>query len=769
VATRRCWAELVAVHHGNRLGWAERAYEEFRAGLLPEIQASLSPRRRDTNVVLYGKSQAGKSTLALALLGVPPERFAEVESVLRGDRDPGTSVTVAPTRYAVADDDRWTWQYGDGDPEHVTADALVEHLSAVRAAMERGVDRSADILHVGLPRRLVADRHGVRLRILDLPGVGAVNAAERRYVDHLLPGWIEVADAVVLVGQAHQMKFLAPAEIGIDSLRNWHLLPHRFRVVLTHAYTNVNYLGKVAKDHRVIAPDALRRHLLPQLAKDAEIPRPTAEPEQWLYPLDFGNSWINGLALEGVTDAMRAAITASRDEILAQLRLDLQAASRQENRIRGAFQVGEIARELRRTREQRLDAHIAHAASALADAEKLDRWRRETVVQYEKLQADNAWRRALTAQVRADLSNALTLRLQAPTLVDQADYLQARRDLVDECGRLWNKWVRAVPDDLHPYPHRPPTDRYGDRTIRTRIKALAEDLLRRRRVRLRKARRDLRATQVLADHRAAVEALTAVLRDRAEADLDEIDARLTAEAANIAARLDAVRHRTNASTDDIAAASDRVTRTQAARSEESASLARAVIAAEAFPALLRNRYEDNRERQHEAIAATIDPMECLAAAVALLDAARVYDTLRGRTLMPGHSMSPDEPDSGQSAFDEILTTVLAKPLGETLAEVRAVTHGVESRLDKLTGQVEDALRTTERTETRVAAIVTHYEGHATHLQQLSDSHDRLRRSLDQLAHGHDRIATSTRRLSVLVALALAVDIVVALCLITLVF
>ena len=207
------WADLADSYHRDRLAWADLAFEEFRSGLLPEVRDALSERRGDTDVVLYGTTRGGKSTLALALLGVPDdELFVAVERVLRGSRAERTeSVTIAPTRYVLSDGDNWTFGVGGEPARVVTEQQLGREIGTIRRLVDAGHWDPNRILDIGIPARYAPGQAGRTLRLLDLPGVRSAEDLERHYVDRLLPSWIEAADMILLVGNtAHQTSSTRP-------------------------------------------------------------------------------------------------------------------------------------------------------------------------------------------------------------------------------------------------------------------------------------------------------------------------------------------------------------------------------------------------------------------------------------------------------------------------------------------------------------------------------------------------------------------------------
>jgi hypothetical protein len=64
--------------------WAFEAYDRFVETLSPEVRQHLGERREDSYMVVFGRTQVGKTTLILKLLGLPAQAVRAVSTVLRG-------------------------------------------------------------------------------------------------------------------------------------------------------------------------------------------------------------------------------------------------------------------------------------------------------------------------------------------------------------------------------------------------------------------------------------------------------------------------------------------------------------------------------------------------------------------------------------------------------------------------------------------------------------------------------------------------------------
>ncbi len=83
----------------DKLKWAYEANEKFLAKIShQDIKDYISKDKEKKLAVMYGKSQVGKTTLILALMGAKEDMLARIEKILRAGRDKGRSSTATAMR-----------------------------------------------------------------------------------------------------------------------------------------------------------------------------------------------------------------------------------------------------------------------------------------------------------------------------------------------------------------------------------------------------------------------------------------------------------------------------------------------------------------------------------------------------------------------------------------------------------------------------------------------------------------------------------------------
>ena len=381
------------------MDWADQAYAQFRAVLPAEVRDALSSRRSDCNVALYGPTQVGKTTLLLTLLGVREERIEEIGTVLRGKRPQGQSATATAMTYQVSSGDYWTWRElpteRGSEPHELDSKGLIRKLAKLRASVEDrqwGVDKTVE---VGLPVSCFKPDASFSVKVLDLPGISGRDPGERLHAETLIQDRIAVTDMVLLVGLVDQLGFLHPDVLGSDALRSWVHMPDRFAVVLTHTYSDGTVRGWLA-DRAVASRDQLQAELAREITTHC-VALPEHAGALWLYPLEFGGSWLHPSDNQGVQRPAGNSLDVSRefrDAFLRDLADAMERGSAPEARIRHAFRVGALAKAKREERKRELDSRIGearraldHARAGVKECEKRIRAHRADLPDFEDLRA----------------------------------------------------------------------------------------------------------------------------------------------------------------------------------------------------------------------------------------------------------------------------------------------------------------------------------------------------------------------------------------------
>lgn len=281
--------------HIKQFDWAFEAYRRLISTLSKDVQEKLlfQEGAPEPYVVIFGKTQVGKTTLLLDLMGIDPAQMHIVSEVLRGGREQGKSATATAMEYCSSIDARWGLTI-QGKTTWVNTDQEMSHeLGKLRKTMESGhliVDSPCVVL---IPQHYfgAASISAPRVRILDLPGDNPANEEEQNHVYHMAKSYLPFADLILLIGRGDDLSFLRPEAISLPRIEDWQAMPNRFRIVTTYSYT-----AQSIKEFLCENPNADKTMLRQRLIQEIErfgIIHEAARLESLYFPLEFGTSWMS--------------------------------------------------------------------------------------------------------------------------------------------------------------------------------------------------------------------------------------------------------------------------------------------------------------------------------------------------------------------------------------------------------------------------------------------------------------------------------------------
>lgn len=362
-------ASLWSEHSQRRLSWAEAAYAQFLSSIAPELAAQYRDHRDEVTVVVYGKTQVGKTTLILKLMGVAPEQMSLVSRVLRGGRSKGNSATPTAMVYSRSLDDGWRLVVEGASTTYESPDAMEDGLRLLREKMEFGQLFTNRPVQVQLPAVLFGEtsNQNLAVNIVDLPGDSPANAIEKAHVSHVASQYIPNADLVLLVGKADDLGFIDPEKLVLPVLGDWRYSPGRFRLITTFTVQSASFRGWLQR-HSQVDATSIRQRLLSQLETfdDIELP-PDARELKLYFPMDFGESWDTLKAMEPETYARTKT---AMEGLFDELKQDIQKSASKHMRLWRATQVHIVANRVKRAREGQARVEID---KSLTDAANIHR------------------------------------------------------------------------------------------------------------------------------------------------------------------------------------------------------------------------------------------------------------------------------------------------------------------------------------------------------------------------------------------------------------
>lgn len=412
-------AGLWAQYHLDRLSWAFRAYTRFVDSLSPEIRDRLAHKDQQAEpyVVVFGKTQVGKTTLLLDLMGVLPTQMMRVSRVLRGRQAKGQSATPTTMEYRRSPDQRWGLRVNDASTVWFSADTDMETaLADLRLQMETRRLAALAPSIVLLPLDCFAARSGQPpVRMLDLPGDKPANSEEQEHVGAMARKYVPLADLILLVGKGDDLSFLQEGALTLPGIEDWQSAPQRFRIITTYSFTAQSVRKLVREKGATADIQVYRERLIEQIERSIPLGKEARRACNF-FPLELGQSWLDAKEQEPVVyQRMTPMIDALKQQLLAEIRASTTPLAR----LRAAVDAHIV---IARVKEKRL---AAMDASTIALRGELERARLELMIA--QAGAKQAAKACLRQQQR------LSILTPARLLQDLADHFRLPDD-VDSGG-----------------------------------------------------------------------------------------------------------------------------------------------------------------------------------------------------------------------------------------------------------------------------------------------------------------------------------------------
>ena len=335
--------------HQQQSDWALRAYARLVTTLSTDVQEKLRSTAGAVQpyVVIFGKTQVGKTTLLLDLMGVTPTQMAAISQVLRGGRETGKSATATAMEYRRSTSEHWGLDMpGSAHIQWLDSDADISAaLGQLRTTMERGklpADAQPCVVHI--PQRFFAGTPSAapQVRILDLPGDNPANPAEQQHVERVAQTYLPFADLILLVGRGDDLGFLQPGVITLPGIEDWQAMPRRFRVVTTYSYYAKNIKDQL-RTGQLSDVVELRKRLIKQIQTFSPL-SPAAQDAALYFPLEFGTSWQE---LAQTEPDLYANLTPLIAQLRTELLQDIANATTPMGRLRSTWDTHHSVKYLR--------------------------------------------------------------------------------------------------------------------------------------------------------------------------------------------------------------------------------------------------------------------------------------------------------------------------------------------------------------------------------------------------------------------------------------
>lgn len=355
--------EQWAAHQPDRITWAFKAYERFIGSLSEEIRERLvhKDHQEEAYVVVFGKTQVGKTTLLLELMGVSSTAMERVSTVLRGGRSHGHSATATTMEYRRSADQRWGLRIKNDNRWYDDDSQITSALGKLRERMERSDLALTSPCVVSVPDDcfVTATDQGPVIKMLDLPGDQPANPVEQEHVCNMARNYVPLADLILLVGRGDDLSFLQPGGLTLPGIEDWQSVPGRFRIITTYSFTAKSVRDLVRQYGEIADAPFYRERLIEQIEKFAPLSEDARMPKRY-FPLEFGKSWT---AEQASQSELYERVSPLIDELKRELHQDIQNATTPLARLQSAVEARVV---IQRVKEIRLK-EMKETAKMLAD------------------------------------------------------------------------------------------------------------------------------------------------------------------------------------------------------------------------------------------------------------------------------------------------------------------------------------------------------------------------------------------------------------------
>lgn len=295
--------------------WANEAKKEIDSKLslynenFHDTQINTGDIQDKLIVILISKTQSGKTTFALNLLGVPEENIQCVYKALRGNRPLGISSTAITTEYYAVDDEKG--RIGDK-----TFDSWkdfgkeIDEIRKKREICKKQSKTEQQFVKIGIPAK-----GGVASRVIELMGLDSKEEWERVASKEAADYWLKAADLIMYVVNAANIADLSEQhEEYRVFLNRWRILPDSHKIAVTRTFQSLEMKKQLDK---IKEPEALIDTALEYLTQ--EIKRmtkndnlPSLFPLELIKPQNIGDdSWkkvkeSKEIVLQNIRDTLKS-------------------------------------------------------------------------------------------------------------------------------------------------------------------------------------------------------------------------------------------------------------------------------------------------------------------------------------------------------------------------------------------------------------------------------------------------------------------------------
>lgn len=308
----------------HKFDWQSKVLSQIKDKLiLPDAERDRAAHHDNQLVVMYGKTQVGKTTTILTLIGIEDNDINDVDKILRGGREKGSSSTSTAILYRKSHDSRFglsvinTIHDNINQIDYYERDEFEKQIQLIREEIEKNANRTS-VVAISIPEKYFRkDVDESNLVVLDMPGDETNDRREQPHVKALLKLYMSVSTVNILTVRANniqsELQDLGKIEF-ID--HNWNDLPSKYIVLATRAFSEES-----TKSYFKLPPEKRQGSFFDYICKATQNDFLSidgfSDSKIEVYPLDVGASFT-GLIKE-LSEKDKIEVMQTRDCIMKNL------------------------------------------------------------------------------------------------------------------------------------------------------------------------------------------------------------------------------------------------------------------------------------------------------------------------------------------------------------------------------------------------------------------------------------------------------------------
>ena len=329
--------------------WRDRAMDSYINSLSDtELKEFIRNSMKGTvPVSLYGKSQVGKTTFLLELMGIKKECLETIHRILRCGTKEGAPATPTAMIYKRTQEEVFRIHYQSNVSICTTEEDISTELTNLRKSIEDGTFQHLDEIVIEIPERYFNEYPKINIQICDLPGVDSANEKERPHVEQIIKKFIPLS-ALILVFQIgsdiNSVSDLFSNGIMSETY-GWKYMKNRYRLIITKAFTADSVVREIKFDDPITGKEDLIELYRKEANRDETKPDNVPDDVK-IFPFELGKS-LGDLPIKYNGDELRLAVIHSiMKDLWSKIHEDIKVTADSGNIVQRLSEIPHILRKV---------------------------------------------------------------------------------------------------------------------------------------------------------------------------------------------------------------------------------------------------------------------------------------------------------------------------------------------------------------------------------------------------------------------------------------